>query len=164
MSELLIVKNISREGPGLLEEVLRDENIAFDVVDLDSGDTFPNPSDYRALVVLGGPDSANDKSEKMTAELSQIGVALDQHIPYLGICLGLQTLIKAAGGKVIKGAVKEAGFIDPGGSQFTVQVTETGKTDPLLVGLSTDLDVFQLHGETVELTESMNVLATGKFC
>ncbi|MDB5185659.1 MAG: glutamine amidotransferase class-I, partial [Candidatus Saccharibacteria bacterium] len=26
------------------------------------------------------------------------------------------------------------------------------------------LDVFQLHGETVELTPDMTVLATGKFC
>lgn len=164
MSELLIVQNISREGPGLLEQVLQDENVAFDVVDLDKGQEMPALTDYRAVVVLGGPDSANDETTKMTTELARIKEGLDAGIPYLGICLGLQTLVKAAGGKVVPGEVKEVGFLNPDNSQHTVSVTEEGKTDPLLAGLPEELDVFQLHGETVELTPEMTVLATGKFC
>lgn len=100
----------------------------------------------------------------MTTELSRIKDGLDADIPYLGICLGLQALVKAAGGKVIPGEVKEVGFIDPDNNQYTVAVTDEGKTDPLLAGLPETLDVFQLHGETVELTPDMTVLATGKFC
>lgn len=164
MSELLIVQNISREGPGLLEQVLRDENVAFDLVDLDKGQEMPVLDGYKALVVLGGPESANDKTAKMTDELGRIKEALDAGIPYLGICLGLQTLVKAAGGKVVPGEVKEVGFINPDNDQHTVTVTDKGKTDPLLAGLPETLDVFQLHGETVELTPGMAVLATGKFC
>lgn len=164
MSELLIVQNISREGPGLLEQVLRDENVAFDLVDLDKGQEMPPLDGYKALVVLGGPDSANDDTVKMTAELSRIKEGLDTGLPYLGICLGLQTLVKAAGGKVVPGEVKEVGFIDPDNSQHTVAVTDEGKADPLLAGLPEVLDVFQLHGETVELNPDMTVLATGKFC
>ena len=164
MSELLIVQNISRERPGLLEQVLRDENVTFDVVDLDQGQELPTLDGYKALVVLGGPDSANDETAKMTGELTRIKEGLDTGLPYLGICLGLQTLVKAAGGKVVKGEVKEAGFIDPDDNQHTVTVTDEGKTDPLLAGLPEVLDVFQLHGETVELTSDMTVLATGKFC
>lgn len=164
MSELLIVQNISREGPGLLEQVLRDENIRFDLVDLDKGQEMPALDGYKALVVLGGPDSANDETAKMTSELARIKEGLDAGLPYLGICLGLQTLVKAAGGEVVKGEVKEAGFIDPDDNQHTVTVTSEGKTDPLLAGLPEVLDVFQLHGETVELTPDMTVLATGKFC
>lgn len=164
MSELLIVQNISREGPGLLEQVLRDEGVTFDLVDLDKGQDMPSLDGYKALVVLGGPDSANDDTIKMTTELSRIKDGLDADIPYLGICLGLQALVKAAGGKVIPGEVKEVGFIDPDNNQYTVAVTDEGKTDPLLAGLPETLDVFQLHGETVELTPDMTVLATGKFC
>ena len=164
MSELLIVQNISREGPGLLEQVLREENVAFDLVDLDKGQDMPALDGYKALVVLGGPDSANDDTTKMTAELERIKEGLDAGLPYLGICLGLQTLVKAAGGKVVPGDVKEVGFIDPDNNQHTVAVTDEGKTDPLLAGLPETLDVFQLHGETVELTPDMTVLATGKFC
>lgn len=164
MSELLIVQNISREGPGLLEQVLREENVDFDLIDLDKGQEIPTLDGYKALVVLGGPDSANDDTTKMATELSRIKEALDDDIPYLGICLGLQTLVKAAGGKVVPGEVKEVGFIDPENNQHTVAVTDEGKTDPLLAGLPETLDVFQLHGETVELTPDMTVLATGKFC
>lgn len=164
MSKLLIVQNISREGPGLLEQVLKYENVAFDVVDLDKGQQMPTLDGYKALVVLGGPDSANDDTPKMTAELARIKQALSAGIPYLGICLGLQTLVKAAGGQVVKGEVKEVGFIDPDNNQHTIAVTNSGKSDPLLAGLPEVLDVFQLHGETVKLAPDMMVLATGKFC
>lgn len=164
MSELLIVQNISREGPGLLEQVLQDENVTFDLVDLDKGQEMPAITDYRAVVVLGGPDSANDETAKMTTELARIKEGLEAGVPYLGICLGLQTLVKAAGGKVVPGEVKEVGFINPDNNQHTVTVTEDGKSDPLLAGLPEELDVFQLHGETVEITPGMTVLATGKFC
>ncbi len=164
MSQLLIVQNIGREGPGLLEQVLRDENVTFDLVDLDKGQAIPVLDGYKALVVLGGPDSANDDTVKMTTELARIQEALDTDLPYLGICLGLQTLVKAAGGKVVPGKIKEIGFIDPDDNQHTVAVTDDGRADPLLAGLPAVLDVFQLHGETVELTPDMTVLATGKFC
>jgi GMP synthase (glutamine-hydrolysing) len=164
MSELLIIQNITREGAGLLEQVLVDESVAFDIVDLDQGQSLPDLTEYKALVVLGGPDSANDDTSKMTGELAFIWQALEAGVPYLGICLGLQTLVKAAGGRVVKGEVKEVGFINPDGNQHTVSVTVEGKADPLLAGLPDELNVFQLHGETVELTSSMKVLATGKFC
>ncbi len=164
MSDLLIVQNITREGPGLLERVLREEAVGFDVVDLDKGQALPELAGYKAVVVLGGPDSANDDTVKMTNELAFIRSTLDAGVPYLGICLGLQTLVKAAGGKVVPGVVKEAGFIGPDNVQHTVTLTDTGKADPLLKDLPAALDVFQLHGETVELTPAMSVLATGKFC
>lgn len=164
MSKLLIIQNITREGPGLLKQVLSDENVTFDVIDLDQGQELPALGEYKAVVVLGGPDSANDETSKMISELTCIKEALDAGIPYLGICLGLQTAVKAAGGKVVPGAVKEIGFINPDENQHTVTTTDEGKTDPLLAGLPEVLDVFQLHGETVELTQGMAVLATGQYC
>jgi GMP synthase (glutamine-hydrolysing) len=164
MGKLLIIQNITREGPGLLAGVLNTEGVAFDIVDLNKGEALPEIDGYTALVVLGGPDSANDDNAKMTGELAYIKQALDRNKPYLGICLGLQTLVKAAGGKVVPGEVKEVGFINPDGNQHTVVTTGAGKADPLLANLPEELDVFQLHGETVELTPSMTLLAAGKFC
>ncbi len=164
MSDVLIIQNISREGPGLLEHELRDENVSFDVVDVGQGHQIPPLINYKALVVLGGPDSANDTTAKMIAELARTREALRSGMPYLGICLGLQILVKAAGGQVVGGEAPEVGFINPDGNQHTVTITGEGKTDPLLAGLSEELEVFQLHGETVELTPDMTVLATGKFC
>ena len=43
-------------------------------------------------------------------------------------------------------------------------MTEEGETDPLFKGLDHSFNVFHLHGETVELTNDMTLLAVGKFC
>lgn len=164
MSEVLIVQNISREGPGALAAVLNARELQYDVVDLSAGEVFPDPLDYEAVIVLGGPDSANDPTPKMATELAQVKVAIEAGKPYLGICLGLQVLVKAAGGRVVQNAVKEIGFLDDTDEQYTVAFTENGQTDPLFTGLSSPLSVFQLHGETVELTPAMTLLATAKDC
>jgi GMP synthase (glutamine-hydrolysing) len=163
-SELLIVKNITREGPGLLEEIARSRQVSYDIVDLDAGQEFPSPQEYKALVVLGGPDSANDDTSKMTIELTRIKEALDLRLPYLGICLGLQTLVKAVGGQVVKNDVREIGLRDPKGKLFTIKLTQEGKSDPLFQGLEDPFKVFHLHGETVQLDSDMKLLGTGEFC
>lgn len=162
--EVLIIKNITREGPGLLEAELKERGIGYTVADLNQGQNFPSIKNYGAIVVLGGPDSANDENDKMENELTRIREAIAAKIPYLGICLGLQTLVKAAGGKVIKSPTKEVGFIDPESNNFTVELTDEGKQDPLFEALDHTFNVFHLHGETVELTDDMMLLAVGKFC
>ncbi|MBM2820470.1 MAG: Glutamine amidotransferase [Candidatus Berkelbacteria bacterium] len=162
--EILIVKNITHEGPGILEEVLKECGIRYTIIDLNQGQNFPSAENYGAIVALGGPDSANDRNEKIKNELARIREVIAANIPYLGICLGLQTLVKAAGGKVVKNPIKEIGFRDMENNRFTVDLTEDGKKDPLFLGLNHTLNVFHLHGETVELTEGMTLLAVGKFC
>lgn len=164
MKDILILQNITREGPGILAEVLRDNSITFDIVDLHNNEHLPPIDGYKALVVLGGPDSANDTSSKIQSELAYIREAMRVKMPYLGICLGLQLLVKAMGGSVIKNEVKEIGFIGPNGLQFVVEKTDEGKRDQLLNNLPDQSLVFQLHGETVALAEGMVVLATGEFC
>lgn len=62
------------------------------------------------------------------------------------------------------GAQKEVGFINPSGQQYVVEITESGKQDPLFTDLSGSLKVFQLHGEVVELAPSMQLLATAPGC
>ncbi len=165
--QILIIKNNINEGPGMLESIVKERNIGYTIIDLDRGQKIPSLEIYDALVVLGGTDSANDDNEKMRHELTTIKECIKIQKPYLGICLGLQTLVKAGGGKVIKSPVKEIGFRAPDGNYFTVELTPEGKQDPLFEGLDNSLNVFQLHGETVELYEDsgdMTLLATGKFC
>jgi GMP synthase (glutamine-hydrolysing) len=160
MSDLLIIKNATREGPGLLGDTLKKYDITFDTVDLDRAEQIPVLVGYKALVVLGGPDSANDTTDKMTNELMQVRQALDGGMPYLGICLGLQVLVKAAGGHVVHGKRAEVGFVDPDGEAYIIELTDSGKEDPLLNGLGSPLRVFQLHGEVVEINPDMKLLGT----
>ena len=167
-STVLIVQNITREGPGLLRRILAEVAVPYELVDLHKNQPFPDPTEYGALVVLGGPDSANDTTDKMLSELQKVKQALDANIPYLGVCLGLQVAVKVAGGKVVKG-IKEVGLSLPDGTPYSVSLTDLaltalGKKDPLFVGLRNDFRVFQLHGETVEMTPDMQLLATGRDC
>jgi len=164
MKKILIVQHVSGEGPGVLEVLLKKKNISFDLVDLEKGEIFPPSNSYGAVIVLGGPDSANDTSPKMKIELEKIKEILRLQIPYLGICLGMQTLVKAAGGEVIKNKVKELGFRDPENNVFCVELTPQGRIDPLLDGLGEKVLIFHLHGETVVLKKGMILLGQGKFC
>lgn len=162
--EILIVKNITREGPWLLEEVIHEHGVLARVVDLDRGEAFPPVERYGAVVVLGGPDSAIDETGKMRSELVRIRETLRASVPYLGICLGMQTLVKAAGGRVAKNPVQEIGLRDPHGDLFQVTLTKAGIGDPLFSGLGTSFHVFHLHGETAQFDHEATLLATGKFC
>src|SRR2546421_8243566 len=83
----LLIKNITREGPGLLENLLTSHSIAFDLIDLNQGEKIPPLFSYDAIFVFGGPDSANDQTAKMSRELACVKEVLDHQIPYLGICL-----------------------------------------------------------------------------
>ncbi len=162
--KILIVKNITHEDAGLFGDILRQKGVPYDIIDLSSGKKFPDTKGYAAVMVFGGPDSANDDTEKMRRELQSIKKTIDAEIPYLGICLGLQTLVKAAGGNIRKNEVKEVGCRDSSGNLFEISLTEEGRNDAIFNGLNSNLKIFHLHGETVDLTPEMQLLATGKDC
>ncbi|MGL1892719.1 MAG: type 1 glutamine amidotransferase [Spirochaetaceae bacterium] len=161
---VLIIKNITREEPGILSELLMQKEIPYTIVDLDKNETFPDIDDYDALVVLGGPDSANDENSKISDELNYIKSAINKNIPYLGICLGLQLLVKSLGGQVVNTTKSEIGFVSPNNDNYDITLTKDGEKDHLFSGLGHCFNVFQLHGESVELTDNMTLLGYGKDC
>jgi GMP synthase (glutamine-hydrolysing) len=162
--EILIIKNIPHEGPGLLKDVIIEHGLKYSIIDLCNETIEKSLKNISAVIVLGGPDSANDKTKRISDELTFISEILKASIPYLGICLGLQTLVKAAGGEVVKCHTQEIGFRDGNGDFYKVELTEEGKKDTLFIGLKNPFTVFQLHGETVILNDKMKLLASGNDC
>jgi GMP synthase-like glutamine amidotransferase len=161
---VLIIQHVPHECPGLLSGLIEEYSVPSLIVDLSRSEPYPDPRDYSAVITLGGPQSANDLTEVMLDELSTIDIILQENIPYLGICLGMQTLVKAAKGTVTKCSAKETGFFGPDGTPFTVDLTLQGIEDPLFDDLGKRLRIFQLHGETVTLHDGISLLATGNFC
>lgn len=161
---VLIVKNCAREGAGTLGEMLEKNGIEYKIIELEHAAKIPNPADYDALIVMGGPASANDQTTAMQQEIARIRQAVMANVPYLGICLGMQALVKACGGRVIRNPIKEIGWKDQQGSRFSLELTPAGKKDTIFNELGETLPIFHLHGETVELPDSMQLLATGKHC
>lgn len=158
---LLVVRNITRDGPGLYETAWRERKVSAVEVDLSLGEMIPDPTEYAAMLVLGGPASANDTTGTMLIELDAVRRAVGADIPYFGSCLGHQVLVKALGGQVVKAGVREAGWRDKAGRRFELVPTPEGQTDPLFSGLHFPWEVFQHHGEEVRPTPAMTVLATG---
>jgi GMP synthase (glutamine-hydrolysing) len=162
--DILILKNISREGPGLIEDILREHNLKYEIIEPDHIAHIKSVENLGALIVLGGPNCANDTDPQMKDELALIRKVINAEIPYLGICLGLQTLVKAMGGHVVKCETKEIGFRDHEDKFYEIKLTPQGRRDDLFKNLPDSFTVFQLHGETVKLTSEMTHLASGDIC
>lgn len=162
--KVLLIKNITRESPGVVQDILHQRKIPYDIIDLSKGEIFPNPALYNAVFVFGGPMSANDKTPRMQQELTQIKKTIDAKIPYFGICLGLQTLVKSLGGKVFSNDVAEIGWRDEQENFFEIEFTIDGTKDSIFSNIASPAKIFHLHGETVGLTNSMKLLASGRYC
>jgi GMP synthase (glutamine-hydrolysing) len=52
---VLIIKYIDIEGPGLIEYCLKQEKIPYQIVNLETGSRLPKIKDLSHIVILGGP-------------------------------------------------------------------------------------------------------------
>lgn len=158
---ILILQNVTRERPGFILDVLEEYQIPYTKIDLSKSESIPGFDVYDAMVVLGGYDSANDQTYKILNQIERVREWIGSGKPYLGICLGLQILVKSVGGNVIPLHTKEIGFRAHDGGLYTLHITPEGRADALFEGLHDTLQFFQLHEDTIELTDRMKLLATG---
>ena len=117
------------------------------------GDPLPQAlENYAAVVVFGGPMSANDCAmEGIQKELDFIPDVLKLKIPFLGLCLGGQLLARVLGAKI---SPHELGHIESG---FTkIYPTKIGKD------WFTESDIFyQWHREGFDVPDGAQLLAKG---
>jgi len=116
-----------------------------------------DPRGYDGLLIMGGPQSANDTHlPYIRRELELLRRLIAEEVPILGICLGAQLLARAAGAAITPAPMRELGW-------FRVTPTPGGMEDPLFESLPGEgLHVFQWHGETFSLPEGAVLLATAE--
>ncbi len=164
---ILISQNTGREGAGRITVSLERSFSTHETIHFGSaGKEKLDTSRYSGVIVLGGPQSANDENDVMRRELDFVRRVVEADVPYLGICLGMQVLVKATGGSVRPNHVKEIGFRNSSSDEFfLVRLTEEGRESALFRGFTQQtFPVFQLHGETVEPATGQKLLATGSDC
>lgn len=153
MPHITCFQHIDCEGPGSLLDVLKTKEVRLDILKPFQGQPVPDHLGD-GLIVLGGPMGVYEEKQFpwMTGELNAIRKCLEESIPVLGICLGSQMLAHAAGGQVFRGSQPEVGW-------YPITLTESGKLDPLLLGLPEQFNAFHWHGDTFTLPEGAQRLA-----
>jgi GMP synthase (glutamine-hydrolysing) len=112
---------------------------------------------HTGLIIMGGPQSANDADPGLAAEMRLIAGAVEKHLPVLGICLGAQLIAKALDARVYKNAEKEIGWAP-------VYFTSAAKGDPVLGSFASPTTFFHWHGETFDLPPNAESLAYSDVC
>ena len=152
MKTALFILHQQTSEAGDIANKLKIRGFNFEIRRPSLGDSLPtNLNNYSAIVVFGGPMSANDNEEFMKKEIDWIGLVLQSEVPFLGICLGAQILVKYLGCKVEKNLneFSEIGF-------YKIQPTKNG------IKMFQSQDVFyQFHTEGFELPSGCELLAKG---
>lgn len=121
----------------------------------DRGTTLPRPlAEYGAVFVFGGGMHIDqeDRHPWLREESRWLDELLESGVPALGVCLGSQLLARAAGARVGRLAEPEIGWSE-------VELTEAGRTDPVLSVLPARFEAFQWHHYGHELPEGAVELA-----
>ncbi|MEW6585441.1 MAG: type 1 glutamine amidotransferase [Nitrospirota bacterium] len=163
---ILIIKNISSEGPGTIADFVREDRIPVTVVELGSGETLPSLEQFDTLVVLGGPMGVYemDRYPHLASGSRAIREAINRDMKVFGICLGSQMIAHCLGADVYPGPRKEIGW-------HHIEVTGEGMKDPLMRRLATHpgvgdfwrrFKVLHWHGDTFDLPPGAVLLASSE--
>ena len=161
---VLIIKNISTEGPGTIVEFLTRKDIPFKIVDLSSGDIPPPLDGFDTLVIMGGPMAVYefDTYPHLVMGSRLIREAINRDMSVLGICLGCQMVAYCLGAEVYPGQKEEIGWSH-------IELTGDGLRDPLMRRLAAHpkvgdfwrrFKVFHWHGDTFNLPLGAVLLAS----
>ncbi|MDH3361420.1 MAG: type 1 glutamine amidotransferase [Nitrosopumilus sp.] len=149
MSDVLLVQNTQIEGSGYLGDLLKSDG--FEIISVNAKhEPFPD-SQFSLVIILGGPESANDDLHYLQAEQHLIKNYVEKNIPVLGICLGSQLIAKTFGGKVYRGPKKEIGFYND------LKIVNNSN---FFSGFKNPFTVFHWHADTFDLPQGAIRLAS----
>jgi GMP synthase (glutamine-hydrolysing) len=162
---VLIVKNAANEGPGTIEDYLKEKGVEYTVTDFSGCDateeSIPDVSKYTHLVIMGGPMAVYESAgiPFLHYEIAMIRVFIKNKKPVLGICLGAQMIAHALKADVYAGVSQEIGW-------DKIEITPEGMEDPVFSTLSVNsepyAEVFQWHGDTFNLPKKAVRLSSSR--
>jgi GMP synthase (glutamine-hydrolysing) len=154
--KVLVFQHVPYEPLGTLDPLLKEAGFRLRYVNFGREPRQrPALDRYEALIVLGGPMNSDqiDTYPNLITEVEIIREAVNRDMSVLGICLGAQLLAKALGGAVSRNEVREIGWYD-------VDVTATGRSDPVLSTFAPRQEVFQWHEDGITLPPGAELLAS----
>jgi len=153
-----VVQHTAVCPPGRVGTWLVEDGGALEVFTCHAGAALPQSLDgYAALVVLGGEMGACDDARYpwLAATKALLGAAVAAELPTLGICLGLQLLAVACGGRV------EPSAAGPQLGVRSVEPTAAAARDPLVGPLGADAAGVHWNNDlVVDVPAGAQVLST----
>jgi GMP synthase (glutamine-hydrolysing) len=157
VTRLLVVQHEPSSPPGLLALAAAATGVELQVVEA-PGEPVPVTLDGAdGLVVLGGAMDFDETDDypHLARTMDLLADAAARSAPALGICLGAQLAAAALGGRAYPGpAGEELGWTK-------VELTEAGRTDPVLGALQEPAELFEWHHDSFDPPPGAVVLAAG---
>jgi len=155
---LLVIQFEASCPPSLLADAAARAGVDLEVIATDRDQQVPGDLDDAAgLVLLGGSMDVSDAPDHpaLGAAMALIRLAAAKDIPALGICLGGQLAAHALGGRAYRSSRgPEYGWIP-------LAFTRSGRADPVLGALDSDVEVFSSHHDVFDLPPGADLLAWG---
>ena len=154
--DVLAIRHVDFEHLGTFEATLARRGYAVRYVDAATDDIAAlDALAPHLLVVLGGPIGAYEEAlyPFLLDELRLIERRLAAGMPILGICLGCQLIARALGARVYPGKAKEIGW-------SPIALTDAGRASPLAHLAGCDHRVLHWHGDTFDLPDGAELLAS----
>lgn len=150
--KILIILHQETSSTGRIGQELIERGYHLDIRRPRFGDALPmTMQEHVAAVVFGGPMSANDHDAYIKREIDWINIPLKEQVPFLGICLGAQMLVRCLGGEVYQ---HKAGAVEIG--YYPIQPTEEGR-----FLFDWPQKVYQWHREGFDVPMGSRLLAKG---
>lgn len=149
---VLVLQHAPWEGPGLVARALAGATLDVRTVVDDERPGLPAAQALAGLVVMGGPQSADDDAAHagLAAERRLLADAVAADVPVLGVCLGMQLLALALGAPLHRGHGTEVGFAP----------VDLLAPDAVLAPLGPRPTVLHWHSDAVDLPPGATLLAS----
>jgi len=145
--DVVVVLDFGSQYSQLITRRIREQGVYSELLPHDVSWDEVAPLKPKGIVLSGGPASVYDPDAPALP-----GWVLEQGLPVLGICYGLQLLAVAHGGRVAPADRREYG-------PATIEVI--APDSPLFAGLPPNLDVWMSHGDHVlEPPPGFSILAS----
>lgn len=112
---VLLLLHQQKSCAGAVGYWLRRHGYELDVRRPTLGQPLPDTlAGHAGVIVFGGPMSANDACDHIRREIDWLQRPLREDVPYLGICLGAQMMVRQLGGRVspLASGTVEVGYHD----------------------------------------------------
>jgi GMP synthase (glutamine-hydrolysing) len=153
----LVLTHLSQEGSCSLGRILIERGFRVKTLNVpQKGIDDIDPLKPDLLVVMGGPVGVYQADDYpfIGQEIEILKARLAADKPTIGICLGSQMMAKALGSNVYPGAAgKELGW-------YPLQVSAAGQDSPARYLDGAHTQMFNWHGDTFDLPEGVELLAS----